>query len=198
MPEEILCSKEPLASDKGSLAGRRCLVCQSSITADEAACLCPSCRSAFHRECWDEIGGCGSYGCELMAQAPKTTLEHAGSQGWGDEKVCPRCNKTILAAAQKCRYCKTVFPTAAPMSQHEFQEWQREQATLKPTRTAAVMLFLTSLIGFLAPVVLGIGLFWILRSRATLEKAGGRYMILAYFGVGLSFFYTIVLLMVAL
>jgi len=189
-------SKAPLEAETGSLVAKMCTVCLTEIEEGVESCLCPSCRSTYHRDCWDELGGCATYGCDLMAEAPSAAQDHDAIQGWGDEKQCPRCHKTIKAAATKCRFCRTAFPSTAPMDQAELIEWERQQSNLKPTRVASIALLATSLLGFLAPILLVAGLPWVLINRAALARAGGVYTILAFFAVALSAFYTLIMIIV--
>jgi hypothetical protein len=190
---------EPVPAEPGSLRGRHCAVCQTAIADTEDACLCPSCRSPYHRECWEEIRGCAIYGCEQMPEQPKSESE-AGEQetGWGDVKECPRCHKEIMAAAVKCRFCKATFPSSVPMSKVEYLEWSRQQKALAPTRRTAISLFIGSLLGFTAPLILVYGVAWMIKYRRILHRAGGVHELLAYAGVGLSAIYTLLFLMFAL
>src|SRR5437868_14130219 len=44
-----------------------CPICQSAIGLQEEATVCPDCEQVHHKVCWQEVGGCSTYGC---AQAP--------------------------------------------------------------------------------------------------------------------------------
>ena len=188
----------PLDAEPDSLAGRVCSVCQTAIERGEEACLCPSCRSPYHRGCWDEIGGCATYGCDLMPQRAKPADDGTGRQeGWGDEKTCPNCGRSIRSAAVKCRFCKATFPSSLPMEPGEYRVWRSQQAQLGPTRKFAIAVFVSSLFGCLAPLVLLVGGIWLWRSRADLRRVGGVHEVLAYFGVGLSVVYCLILLLLA-
>jgi len=188
--------KGPQAVEPDALVGRVCSVCQSTVQPGEQACLCPECRSPYHRECWDEVGGCATYGCRLMPQAAKPAEPGARTDGWGDEKACPKCNRPIRSAAVKCRHCKAKFPSALPMSAEEYREWRRQQAELAPTRTVAIAVFVASLLGCLGPLVLLGGGLWLWKSHDALKRVGGAPQVLAYFGLGLSAIYSIIMLLV--
>jgi hypothetical protein len=43
--------------------GGTCAICQSAVSPSEAVLVCPSCDQVHHRECWNEVGGCATYGC---------------------------------------------------------------------------------------------------------------------------------------
>ena len=60
---QVLASMPLKPGDSGS----SCPICQSPIAAEEPVVTCPACDQIHHRECWAEIGGCGTYGCK---QAP--------------------------------------------------------------------------------------------------------------------------------
>ncbi len=44
--------------------GKTCPYCQFPIKQDSETVLCSSCRVPHHRECWQENGGCTTYGCQ--------------------------------------------------------------------------------------------------------------------------------------
>ena len=52
--------------------GATCPICQTTIEPAEATIVCPACDQVHHRECWTEVGGCATYGCENAPQADKT------------------------------------------------------------------------------------------------------------------------------
>jgi hypothetical protein len=178
--------------------GRLCSLCQTEIGPSEAMRTCPACDSPYHRECWDEVGGCGTYGCEMMPALAKEEASGERAQGWGDQKECPRCHKQILSAAVKCRFCKARFPSPAPMSTRDYLQWRRRQKQLRPVRDTAIGVFLFSLLGFTGPLVLLAGSIWIVRAHPALKRLGGIHQVLAYFGLGLSLLYTLVILTVVL
>src|SRR5262245_47422034 len=53
----------------GRAAGN-CPICQTAIESTDQYVTCPKCDQVHHQECWREIGGCSTYGCE---QAPAAT-----------------------------------------------------------------------------------------------------------------------------
>lgn len=181
------------------VAGQVCQVCRSPIALGEKVCACPECRSAYHRECWDEIGGCATYGCKLMPSDAKDEPGSAeSSQGWGEEKVCPRCGKTIRSMAVKCRFCKERFPSAVPMTSAEYRAWSESQASLGPARRNAILAFVLSLFAFLAPVLLIVVGVWVWRCRKELHRIGPPHEVLAYGAVILSALYCAVMAIVFL
>jgi Protein of unknown function (DUF2752)/Prokaryotic RING finger family 1 len=44
--------------------GATCPICQTAIGPSEGVLVCPACDQVHHRECWDDVGGCATYGCE--------------------------------------------------------------------------------------------------------------------------------------
>lgn len=47
----------------------QCLVCGESLSAKIV--YCRSCQTAHHRECWEYIGGCATYGCQSKQASPR-------------------------------------------------------------------------------------------------------------------------------
>ena len=131
-----------------------CPICQTEIAADEPSVSCPGCDQIHHRECWSEIGGCGTYGCK---QAPAIDKSEDSSQtplsAWGDTKRCPACGEEIKAIALKCRYCETTFDSVDPMSMRDLRKQAKTSESVESTQKSVVALFVVSLIGCLAPLV---------------------------------------------
>lgn len=190
-------TSEPEQVPAARFAGQVCSICQSAIGAGEVACRCPQCRSPYHRECWEEVGGCATYGCRLTpdAKGPSQTSQ-APTSAWGDTKSCPSCRNQIQAGAIKCRHCNARFPSSTPMSSTEYKQWQDKQARLGPTRTGAIVFFCLSIIGFLAPLLLAGGFLWLLGAKERLDEAGGMHKLLFYFGLGISGIYSCFLFLI--
>lgn len=46
------------------VAGKVCPVCQGEIRLGEDVRVCEHCKLPYHVTCWEENGGCATYGCE--------------------------------------------------------------------------------------------------------------------------------------
>ncbi len=55
------------ASSKTSFTGKTCPFCQFPIKQDSETVLCTSCKIPHHRECWEENGGCTTFGCRGLS-----------------------------------------------------------------------------------------------------------------------------------
>lgn len=181
----------PLAA---ASAGVICPVCQSAIAAAEGVVTCPKCQQIHHHECWVEVGGCGTYGCE---QAPKTEKKASEQplSAWGDTKVCPVCKETIKAIAVKCRYCGADFDTVDPLTLRDVLRKDKRRESAKGLRNTVVALFVVSLIGCLAPITAIVSLCVILPKRKELAKEGPIFMVLGYSAMGLSIVYSILMVL---
>src|SRR5215204_5898356 len=60
-----------------SLGEATCPICQTQIGSGEPCVTCPGCDLIHHRECWAEIGGCGTFGC---SQAPAVNKSQQPAQ----------------------------------------------------------------------------------------------------------------------
>lgn len=178
--------------------GATCPLCQSAISADEFVVTCPKCDQLHHRECWAEVGGCGTYGCE---QAPAPLKDKTASAtplaAWGDEKSCPACGEKIKAIALKCRYCGTAFDTVNPLTAGDLRRQDIRKGQARMLQGSVVALFILSLFGCLAPVILLASALVVIPRRERLKKAGPLYLVLGYSALGLSAVYSMLILIFA-
>ncbi|QDT87297.1 RING finger protein [Gimesia chilikensis] len=196
--------KQPIAltSDLNVLFGQPldtsqttvCPICQTEIRQGENCVKCPDCDQIHHQECWSEIGGCGTYGCQ---QAPAVDDSEKSTQApltaWGDTKVCPACGETIKSIALKCRYCQTTFSSSDPMSLNDLKDQYDRSDETRTMRNCIIGLFAFSMVGILAPLALIISLIYILPKRDQLKQVGPVITVLAWVSIGLNVFYSFLL-----
>lgn len=172
-----------------------CPICQSHIAEAEAILTCPHCQQVHHRECWVEVGGCSTYGCE---QAPAMSKEPAPAArpltAWGDTKNCPACGEKIKSIALRCRYCGTDFDTVDPLTVADLRKGVRKADRLRSIKSTVIGLFIMSVIGCLAPLVVILCLILIVPKHQLLGRAGPVYLVLGYSALALSVIYSLLML----
>lgn len=171
-----------------------CPICQTVLHESDETHACPLCQQVHHRPCWDEVGGCSTYGCENAPKVEKAETAPDRRTGWGDSKRCPRCRARIKSVALRCRYCGEEFGTVDPMTPADLRRRDQARSELTGLKTAVIICFAATLIGCLAPITLMVGLFYFLPRRQQLAKAGPIFQILAYATIGLAAVYSLLLI----
>jgi hypothetical protein len=174
----------------------RCSICYTRMSADEARTECPDCRTGYHRSCWDEIGGCGSYGCKRAAAAQKPPVPTVIGAGWGDSKTCPACASDISSSLLVCR-CGARFPWADPMTREEYQRSVDADRALRRSRAVLIGLFVLSLVGATAPLAGPVAGVYAHRKRKQLLGAGGTYLAMGYGSAAIGACHTLLIALVA-
>ena len=171
----------------------RCSICHTIIEPGDPVKPCPTCRQEYHESCWDELGGCATYGCEKAVSAQKPPPPRREATGWGDVKTCPQCSAGIGSSVLFCR-CGARFPYTDPMSRGEYVSWVQRQSELSATRRTLLLLFIFSLFGAPAPVLGPIAGWYAYSKRDQLAGADGTYLAMGYGTAALGSIYTIVIL----
>jgi hypothetical protein len=176
--------------------GMTCPICLSAVEKEQIVHRCPDCDIVHHDECWQEIGGCGTFGCK---QAPSVDKSDQSAQApltaWGDTKDCPVCGEKIKSIALRCRYCGAQFDSVDPLSaadlRHQFSARQRTGQL----KTIVVMTFGFSLVGCLAPLTLIFALAYLLPRRTEIAKAGPLVSVLAWLSIIISSIFCVLMLL---
>lgn len=175
----------------------RCSICYTVLAKGEVVTACPDCKTDYHKTCWDEIGGCGSYGCKQAAVAQKPPVPVTVGSGWGDAKECPACGRGIVSSLLVCG-CGARFPWADPMTRAEYQDHLMKEQRIKSSRTALIWMFIFSLVGFTAPLVGPIAGFYAFKRRELLAGTGGTYLAMGYGSAAIGGIYALLIAAVAL
>ncbi|MFN0195393.1 MAG: RING finger protein [Planctomycetaceae bacterium] len=186
----LVLSLTPIAAGENAI----CIICQTETQPGEECVVCPDCKQIHHRECWSEVGGCGTYGCK---QAPSADNKDGGkpqTQGhWGDTKVCPACGETIKSIALRCRFCKTDFNSANPLTVKDLRKQAVTGEKLEKLKKEIVVLFALSFTGCFCPILLIVYLVQLMPIREDIEKCGPLIHILFWAGLGISAFMSIMI-----
>lgn len=158
---------------------------------------CTACQQAYHQSCWNEIGGCGSYGCKHAALAEKPPLPVLVGAGWGDTKSCPQCSRDLGSSLLACE-CGAEFPWADPMTIAEYRDWTANQQAIARARRLLIALFVLSLIGLTAPIAGPIAGFYAWSRRRRLAGTGGTYLAMGYGSAAIGAVYTLLIVLIAL
>jgi len=167
----------------------RCSICHTRVADADLKQDCSDCQQSYHASCWQELGGCATYGCKKTPAAKKPAPILAAGGGWGDNKACPVCNAQIGASRLVCT-CGVKFPYADPMTPGEYTDWSEAQRKVKGSKRILLGLFLVSLIGVTAPIAgLLSGIVGYVK-REQLAGEHGTYLALACGSFALGLVYT--------
>jgi Prokaryotic RING finger family 1 len=175
----------------------RCSICYTVLRDGEPVTGCPECRQDYHKTCWDEIGGCGTYGCKQAALAQKPPPPVLVGAGWGDTKPCPACNQQINSSLLVCR-CGARFPWADPMTVTDYYAWREDQAALAGSRKLLTVLFILSMIAVTSPITGPIAGIYAFVKRKRLAGAAGTFLAMGYGSAALGAMYTVLIVATAL
>ncbi|MCX7047565.1 MAG: hypothetical protein NTX50_19030 [Candidatus Sumerlaeota bacterium] len=186
------------AAGVAASGGLLCAICRWPIQPREARRACPSCGAEYHEDCWTENKGCAIYGC---AQAPETehrTLVEIPVSYWGqEEKPCPVCGQTILAAAVRCRHCGATFTSARPESTDEYQNRVDFVSRLPQLKKTVIILFILCVLPCLAPVgAIAMGI-WLGSHRKELVKLPAVFSMLCKLALMIGIGQTVFIIAIA-
>ncbi len=177
----------------------QCPICQAPILPGEPTVDCTDCHSVYHTECWEYNGGCAQYGCSQCPPTEKFTDVEIPASYWGcEEKPCPSCNKTIQAAAIRCRFCGTIFDSAKPQDVNTFQSDTQLKKRIPQVRLQGIWLFVFSIISCTAPLAAIVGLFWYRSNRQVIAKLPAMYSAICKIALGIAWFQSLIMLLVVL
>lgn len=171
-----------------------CPVCQSVLGVQDPVHECTGCDARYHEECWTYNGGCGVYGCRCAATTEGLTSLEIPAGHWGKaDKDCPRCGKSILAAAVRCRHCGATFDSAAPVETDDYRERERIKSSLPQVRRTAIILLVCSLVPFTAPFAAVIGGTWLAVRWRAIRRLPPVFGAISRIAVGVACLQTLLL-----
>lgn len=178
-----------------------CGYCLSAMAGEQPAAVyvCPGCGAAYHKDCWDENGGCGVYGCSYVPHLEPRDILEVPAAYWGkDQKPCPACGELVQAMAVRCRACGAVFASARPENAQEFQAHVTLKQQLPDLHRGVVLLLVFSVITCSAPIAAIVGVAWYISHRDALRSIPGPYAGLCVIGLGISVVQTMTIIVMTL
>jgi hypothetical protein len=169
----------------------------SAIEQGQSVHRCPDCDIVHHQECWQEVGGCGTFGCKQAPAIDKSEQSvQAPLTAWGDTKECPVCGETIKSIALRCRYCGMEFSSVDPLSAADLRNQFAKRKETDNFKKIVVGAFAAAIPGIFAPFTLLFGLIYFLPRRDQLTKAGPLFKILGWTSIVLSGLYCVLVILV--
>ena len=175
----------------------RCSICHTLIKDKDQTASCSECDNVYHKSCWDEMGGCATYGCAEAPVAEKTSPTSGHGRGWGDTKACPSCTREINSSLLVCM-CGARFPYADPMSRSAYREYLDDLAGRKRARNLLLLLFFITFTGFPGPVTGPLAGVYAYSKRDLLTGVAGSYLALGAGTALLGICYGLIFLLLAI
>ncbi|HBP18967.1 MAG TPA: hypothetical protein DEA08_14415 [Planctomycetes bacterium] len=82
-------------------SSQRCPLCQEQLAGGPGRTICSGCRTVYHHECFEELGGCSTLGCPrkgLASGAPTPRLAPRPRSGW--RRARSRCASSTPTATR--------------------------------------------------------------------------------------------------
>ncbi len=149
-----------------------CPVCSTEIQPGEEMVICPDCKIAYHKDCWNDNNGCATYGCKQVGclnpppikvniptegpisppnQSPILSFPPAGTF------ECPHCHTKMTAGTKVCWSCgKKIVNTVKvnnSVAPGAWTRWLARQIDL--TLEICFLSFVLGVIGALIGIDLG-------------------------------------------
>jgi hypothetical protein len=178
-------------------SGPVCAICLSPLGPADMPVGCPACHAPYHTDCWQENGGCAVYGCSQAPTVEQRRAIEIPVSYWGQEnKNCPRCNREILAAAVRCRFCGATFESARPQGAEEFRQRTELTQQLPAARRMIIWIFVFSVLPCLAPIGAIWGSIWYPLHREEVRALPTLYGALCKIGLGVGIGQTVAIVLV--
>jgi hypothetical protein len=100
----------------------------------------------------------------------------------------------IKASALRCRFCRSEFDTADPLSAGELQRRKQRKSSSQQMRWILPLTFALSIPGCLAPLMLIVAGCLLGLRGAAIRAAGPVYLVLGYAALAISAVYTLLIL----
>lgn len=178
-------------------SGTLCAICQADILPSDTDLIsCPDCQALYHKDCWEENRGCAVYGCSRVPDTEQYNSVEIPVAYWGQEdKPCPDCGKTILAAAVRCRHCGTVFESAAPMDKRTYNRLNENNRRFPQMRKNVILLLIFCMTPFSAPFAAVIGSIWYKIKKVDILAMPSPYPGICRFGIYAAACQTIIIVL---
>ena len=67
-------SEETVVLPNAAHVGKTCPYCQTPLKPHDPVVVCPACRMPHHQDCWEDNGGCTTFGCRTGAVSAPTEV----------------------------------------------------------------------------------------------------------------------------
>lgn len=167
--------------------GKNCPFCKTEIKEGEPVKVCPDCGIPHHQSCWEENGGCTTFGCSAkyhaIQETPSNICSHCGAMLSTEQEYCSNCGTAKISAKKNTctccgaelqegqKHCSTcgqkIEITANVQTNSAINQYNTTIGKKKKKKTKILLIVITAIL--ICCIGFGIGIFNIISNQNAIK-----------------------------